>query len=100
MTFDWNEYLALAKRLALVKSNEAALRSAISRAYCCVYNVALQRAKDNEFRVKDDAGSSGGDYAISSIGSHFGVNGKIAAFGVQALFDGHMATPSGVPSQQ
>jgi uncharacterized protein (UPF0332 family) len=41
--FDWSEYLTLARQLA-AGANEAALRSAISRAYYCIYHKALDRA--------------------------------------------------------
>ncbi len=39
MSFDWGEYLRLAKSLART-SNEAELRSSISRAYYAVFNTA------------------------------------------------------------
>jgi uncharacterized protein (UPF0332 family) len=47
--FDWLWYLQLAEQLATQK-NEAALRSAISRAYYYVYHLALTRAKTNGFQ--------------------------------------------------
>lgn len=43
VAFDWSEYLALAKRLA-TNNDEASRRSAISRAYYCVYHKATERA--------------------------------------------------------
>lgn len=39
MAFDWEAYLSLAKELEK-QNNEAARRSAISRAYYCAYNYA------------------------------------------------------------
>lgn len=57
MSFDWSKYLELAKKLAAEKGDEASLRSAVSRAYYCVFNLAMMRAKSNDFRPKDDAGS-------------------------------------------
>ena len=57
MSFDWNQYLELAKKLAVETSDDASLRSAISRSYYCVFNIARARAEANSFRVKDDAGS-------------------------------------------
>lgn len=57
MSFDWKNYLDLAKKLAADKGNEASLRSAVSRAYYCVFNLAMTKAKSNDFRPKDDAGS-------------------------------------------
>jgi uncharacterized protein (UPF0332 family) len=57
MSFDWSTYLQLAKRLATEKGDEASLRSAVSRAYYCVFNLAMIKAKSNDFRTKDDAGS-------------------------------------------
>lgn len=56
MTFDWNHYLVLAKKLVAEK-DDAALRSAVSRSYYCVFNLAMTRAKSNEYRTKDDASS-------------------------------------------
>ena len=43
MAFDWVEYLNLAKDLADHKGNEAALRSAISRAYYAAFCKARNR---------------------------------------------------------
>jgi uncharacterized protein (UPF0332 family) len=47
MPFDWPEYLRLAEELAQRQSDEAALRSAISRAYyaafCCACNYLRQK---------------------------------------------------------
>src|ERR1700685_3938186 len=57
MSFDWSNYLELAKKLAAEKGDEASLRSAVSRAYYCVFNLAMTKAKSNDFRTKDDAGS-------------------------------------------
>lgn len=44
MPFDWNEYLALAHRLAAA-NDDASKRSAISRAYYFVFNIAFARAE-------------------------------------------------------
>ena len=43
MSFDWNEYLILAERLAA--GDEASKRTAISRAYYCIFNLAYARAQ-------------------------------------------------------
>jgi hypothetical protein len=43
MPFDWNNYLTLAEELGN-RLDEAAQRTAISRAYYCVFNLALARA--------------------------------------------------------
>lgn len=45
MSFDWNSYLTLAEELAKKKEDEASQRTAISRAYYCVYNLAFARAE-------------------------------------------------------
>ena len=37
MTFDWSQYLVLAEALATQPDNEAALRSAVSRAYYAAF---------------------------------------------------------------
>ncbi len=44
MPFDWNEYLVLARKLAAA-NDEASKRSAISRAYYFVFNLAFERAE-------------------------------------------------------
>jgi len=44
MPFDWNNFLTLAHELA-TKMDEASKRTAISRAYYCVFNLALARAE-------------------------------------------------------
>ena len=54
MQFDWNQYLTLANKLALSSGDEASLRSAISRAYYCAFNLALAKAKINGYRPKSD----------------------------------------------
>lgn len=45
MAFDWKSYLTLAEDLAK-SGDEAAKRTAISRAYYCVFNLAFARAGD------------------------------------------------------
>ena len=47
-SFDWAEYLKLAEELGK-RSDEASLRSAISRAYYYVFHLALKRAQANDF---------------------------------------------------
>lgn len=44
MAFDWNQYLVLANQLAAA-NDEASKRSAISRAYYCVFNIAFERCE-------------------------------------------------------
>ncbi len=48
MPFDWNNYLALAAQLAA--GDEASKRTAISRAYYCVFNHAFARAESTAGR--------------------------------------------------
>jgi uncharacterized protein (UPF0332 family) len=47
--FNWSEYYGLAEELGK-RADEASLRSAISRAYYYVYNLALRRAEANDFK--------------------------------------------------
>jgi len=49
--FDWIGYYTLARELA-ARADEASRRSAISRAYYYVFNLALARATDNGFRSR------------------------------------------------
>ena len=42
MAFDWSQYLVLAEELAEQKDNEAALRSAVSRAYYAAFCLARE----------------------------------------------------------
>lgn len=53
MAFDWSQYLELAKNLSN-KTDEASLRTAVSRSYYCAYNLALDRAKLNQYRPPAD----------------------------------------------
>ncbi|OFV93414.1 MAG: hypothetical protein A3H28_16370 [Acidobacteria bacterium RIFCSPLOWO2_02_FULL_61_28] len=46
MPFDWNKYFILGEELAnRVNADEASKRTAISRAYYCVFNLAFARAE-------------------------------------------------------
>lgn len=47
--FGWSDYLNLAVELG-ARTDEASLRSAISRAYYYVYHLALERAQANGFK--------------------------------------------------
>lgn len=47
-SFDWSHYFKIAKELAS-RSDEAAIRSAMSRAYYYIYHLALERAQSNGF---------------------------------------------------
>ena len=49
MAFDWNNYLTLAEQLA-TRPDEASKRTAISRAYYCVFNLAFERAESTAGR--------------------------------------------------
>jgi uncharacterized protein (UPF0332 family) len=44
MPFDWNDFLSLGQRLAR-STDDASKRTAISRAYYCVFNLAFARAE-------------------------------------------------------
>ncbi len=48
--FDWKTYFQLAQELG-ARTEEACLRSSLSRAYYYVYNIALIRAKQNGFNT-------------------------------------------------
>ena len=50
--FSWSEYLRLAQDLGK-RSDEASLRSAISRAYYYVYHLGLDRARSNNFTFSE-----------------------------------------------
>lgn len=49
MPFDWSRYLTLAEELGQ-RTDEASLRTALSRAYYYVYHLALERAERNNFQ--------------------------------------------------
>lgn len=57
MEFDWREYLALAKKLKQ-SGDEAALRTAISRSYYCLYHLCNDFAKANSYSEKIAKGRS------------------------------------------
>ena len=59
MPFEWDQYLALAKLLSQAVSDEASLRSAVSRSYYSAFNLAFKRAELNGYRPRfDETGSS------------------------------------------
>jgi uncharacterized protein (UPF0332 family) len=62
MPFDWNQYLTLAKTLSQRTTDEAALRSAVSRSYYSAFMLALQRAELSGYRDKSDA--TGGSHQL------------------------------------
>jgi uncharacterized protein (UPF0332 family) len=51
MPFDWPDYLTIADELSKRTTEEACLRTAISRTYYYVYHLARQRLLDNEFII-------------------------------------------------
>src|SRR5439155_17441616 len=51
MAFDWRDYLGLARRLSAQPGDEAALRSAISRAYYSIYCIARNRLRNKGWAV-------------------------------------------------
>jgi uncharacterized protein (UPF0332 family) len=61
MAFDWHSYLALAKKLAAATTDEASLRSAVSRSYYSAFNLARLRAESNGYRNKFDVTGSSHD---------------------------------------
>lgn len=60
MGFDWKLYLTLAKALSKAVSDEASLRSAVSRSYYCAFKLALERAELNGYR--DNYGKTGSSH--------------------------------------
>jgi hypothetical protein len=60
MPFDWNQYLTLAKNLSTAAvTDEASLRSAVSRSYYAAFKLAMERAERNGYRSKfDETGGS------------------------------------------
>ena len=57
MSFDWTRYLDLARALSAAVTDEASLRSAVSRSYYCAFNLAMMRAADNSYRSPNDGSS-------------------------------------------
>ena len=78
MPFDWNEYLLFARELE-ARTDEAAKRSAISRAYYCVFHLAK-------------------DYAIENLGYQFRPD-QPTHKQLWDLFDGKGATSKAVYSK-
>jgi uncharacterized protein (UPF0332 family) len=54
--FDWSQYFRLADELGK-RSDDASLRSSISRAYYFVYHLALNRAMANDLTLKLNEGT-------------------------------------------
>ena len=50
MNFDWSEYLRLARELADQRGDDAAMRTAISRAYYAAFNIASRHKAAEEAR--------------------------------------------------
>ena len=74
--FEWDEYLVLAERLAAEKSDEAAQRSAISRASYAAYHAAARFVRDkgilttrHRHRLVWEALADQADGDLSAIGA-------------------------------
>lgn len=82
MTFDWNQYLILAKTLSAASTDDASLRSAVSRSYYCAFNLALLRAQSNSYRTPDDGTGGSHDHLWDLYGRNDNQNCKrIAVIG-------------------
>ena len=82
--FNWSGYLQLAEELGK-RSDEASLRSALSRAYYYVYHLALERAEANDFKPIPGEWKPGA--GLSESGQPCGtVEGKARASGLQQEF--------------
>jgi hypothetical protein len=55
MPFDWNDFLALAQRLAN-EPDDASKRTAISRAYYSIFNLAFERAESTAGKYAGNEG--------------------------------------------
>ncbi len=55
--FDWTNYLLIARQLAEQSADDAALRSAVSRAYYAAYNSALNYCNGNSILIVKNKGS-------------------------------------------
>jgi hypothetical protein len=55
MPFNWNDFLSLAQHLA-TSTDEASKRTAISRAYYCIFNLAFDRAESTGCRYAGGEG--------------------------------------------
>ena len=54
MPFDWSKFLDLARRLSAETTDEASLRSAVSRAYYAAFNTAADRMRQDGKTVPED----------------------------------------------
>jgi hypothetical protein len=82
MSFDWNKYLALARTLSAATTDDASLRSAVSRSYYCAFNLAMARAKANSYRTPDDGSGSSHDHLWELYGRNNNVGcTRLAAIG-------------------
>lgn len=72
MPFNWSQYLTLAKTLSKAVSDEASLRSAVSRSYYAAFKLASERAERNGYREKFD--ETGGSHQL--VWDLYGRNAK------------------------
>jgi uncharacterized protein (UPF0332 family) len=56
-SFDWVQYLIIARELAERSENESALRSSISRAYYAAYNAAMAYCGSKKILIHKENGS-------------------------------------------
>lgn len=80
MPFDWTEYLTLARELAQ-RTEESALRSAISRAYYAVYGTCRARLAEEGFTLPGDGADHRAVWDIylnssSDVGYYIGLDGS------------------------
>jgi uncharacterized protein (UPF0332 family) len=82
MSFDWNKYLALARTLSAATTDDASLRSAVSKSYYCAFNLAMSRALANSYRTPDDGSGSSHDHLWDLYGRNNNANcTRLAAIG-------------------
>ena len=57
MAFDWHEFLVFAEELENTSKDEAALRSAVSRAYYAAFNQAERFLRQREIEIRNTENS-------------------------------------------
>src|SRR5665213_437930 len=80
MPFDWNQYLTLAKTLSGTVTDEASMRSAVSRSYYSAFSLARERAELNGYRDKSDQMGSSHKHLWDLYGRNTNADCKRLAF--------------------
>lgn len=93
MSFDWSAYWALAKELA-ARTDEASLRSSVSRAYYSAYHSALNAVELNVEGIRDSHKTVVEYYERAANSTMRGIANRLAGLHRDRLNADYRANPS------